>query len=300
MFDIIIPTYNNLEELKLCLRGFEIQTCKEFKIFICVDGSTDGTLEYLRDNKLNFETGILLHPDNLNKGRNRARNLALPYLSAKFVLLIDSDIIPDQKLLENHLNILKKEDSISVGDIEYKNREKNLWADYLQTRGKNKYNHLDKILPYYLNTQNTAMKTEYYTGVGGQDIEMSDFYGGDDTELGYNIYKKYKVPFVFNKQAVGVSILNKNLDYALAQMKEFGSVNLKKIREKHPEQKDIFRLYLMVGNGFRSRLARFFSKKYFTRLIRRILPIFPRFVKLHIINYLVFANIFQGFAGNDK
>ena len=46
-FDIIIATYNNLEELTKCLKSFEKQTYKEFNVFVCVDGSTDGTLNYL-------------------------------------------------------------------------------------------------------------------------------------------------------------------------------------------------------------------------------------------------------------
>lgn len=48
LFDIIIPTYNNYEELKNCLVAFEHQTIKNFRVFVCIDGSTDETLSFYK------------------------------------------------------------------------------------------------------------------------------------------------------------------------------------------------------------------------------------------------------------
>jgi glycosyltransferase involved in cell wall biosynthesis len=44
---VITPTYNNLPELRQCLKALSQQTYTDFVAYVCVDGSTDGTLEYL-------------------------------------------------------------------------------------------------------------------------------------------------------------------------------------------------------------------------------------------------------------
>ena len=46
-FSIIIPTYNDLSNLKICLKGLFRQNFDNFEIIVINDASTDGTLDYL-------------------------------------------------------------------------------------------------------------------------------------------------------------------------------------------------------------------------------------------------------------
>ena len=55
MFSIIIPTYNNLDYLKLCLRSIEKNSKYDHEIIIHINEGKDGTKEYL-DNKKYFTT----------------------------------------------------------------------------------------------------------------------------------------------------------------------------------------------------------------------------------------------------
>ena len=48
MFSIIIPTYNNLEYLKLCLKSIKKNSKFNHEIIIHVNEGTDGTLDYLK------------------------------------------------------------------------------------------------------------------------------------------------------------------------------------------------------------------------------------------------------------
>jgi glycosyltransferase involved in cell wall biosynthesis len=97
---VIIPTYNNLPELRQCLKALSQQTYTDFVAYVCVDGSTDGTLEYLSSQPYEF-VKVLTHPDGRNHGRNAARNLALPYLHQhRWVAFLDSDSIPLPNWLE--------------------------------------------------------------------------------------------------------------------------------------------------------------------------------------------------------
>ncbi|MHA1989188.1 MAG: glycosyltransferase family 2 protein, partial [Promethearchaeota archaeon] len=172
-FDVIVPTLNNLSELKKCLDGFEKQSFRDFRIFICVDGSTDGTIDYLQYARYSFEFGVLTHPGNVHKGRNETRNLSLKRITSMYVLMLDSDIVPDSELLQKHLDLHDKRDCISVGEVYYENSEENIWAYYLQTRGKGKYNDMEEIPCYYLNTQNVSLKSNYFVELGGQDQDLT-------------------------------------------------------------------------------------------------------------------------------
>ena len=298
MFDIVLPTYNNLEELKHCLTALEKQTYKEFKVFVCVDGSTDGTVEFLENSDFNFDLKILEHADKKNKGRNLTRNLCIPFLSNEFFLMIDSDCVPKPNLVEKHKLLLEKNDVISVGEVFYVNTRTNIWAKYLMTRGKGQFTDQQEIPAHYLNTQNVAFRTKYFLDSGGQDLEMSSSYGGDDTELGYRLNKLSGIKTIFNKSAAVFSDLDKNLNKALEQMEEFGANNLKLIRKKHPEFKTVFRVDLFEGRNFSNKFIKFLLNSFFFGLAKSILILLPSKLKMICVHYLVIAAIYKGYSKN--
>ena len=295
MFDIIIPTWNNINELKKCLQGFDEQSFCDFRVLICVDGSTDGTVEYLKTAKYNFDFEVLTHGGNAHKGRDETRNLSLNKISAKYILTFDSDIIPNDDLLQKHFDLLNKKDCISVGEVIYDNSKENIWALYLQTRGKQKYKDFSNMPAYYLNTQNASFKAVYFTELGGQDIDLSKSYGGDDTILGYRIGKKFNIPAVFNKAAVGHSNMEKTLNEALKQMREFGAVNLKIIRRKYPDFTEIFGFDRIESNQLRHRLFRLLLRNRISSVLLILIKFFPSSIKLKIVHFLVFLSIYKGY-----
>ena len=54
MFSIIIPSYNNLDYLKLCIKSLEKNSSYKHQIIIHVNEGTDGTLDYLNKKKLEY------------------------------------------------------------------------------------------------------------------------------------------------------------------------------------------------------------------------------------------------------
>jgi len=290
---------NNLEELKNCLQGFASQSFRDFRIFICIDGSTDGTLEYLVEAIYNYNMEVLTHPDNAHMGRNKTRNLALNIISSKYVLLFDSDIVPEDDLLKKHFDLLEEKDCISTGDILYENSKQNVWALYLHTRGKNKYDDLSEIPVYYLNTGNVAFKSSYFIELLGLDPDLSNNYGGDDTILGYMIGKDFNIPAVFNKTAFGFSYMNKTLNKALQQMQEFGATNLKIIRRKYPEFIQLFRFDIIESDSLYHKLFRFFLNDNVARFLKYIIRFLPSAIKVKIVHYLVFFSIYKGYKTGE-
>ena len=54
MFSIIIPTFNNLEYLKLCLKSIEKNSKFKHEVIVYINEGKDGTRDYL--SKKNYKT----------------------------------------------------------------------------------------------------------------------------------------------------------------------------------------------------------------------------------------------------
>lgn len=288
-----------MEELLRCLEGFAQQSFKDFRILLCIDGSVDGTKEYIQAHQFSFPILVLEHKDGLNHGRNAARNLALQHITAEWLVFCDSDLIPLPDMLEQHRNMLISQECISAGDISYSNAQVNLWAAYLHTRGKKKYRHGQKIPFYYLTTGNVAMPSYCFTEIGGQDEHMNT-YGGGDTEFACRIEKHFELPVVFNAKAGTCSDLNKSTAQALEQMEFFGGNNLRYLYKKHPEYKHIFRLNLITGKDLKSKIFRMALLPVLGRISEFLLGFLPRKIALFFLHHAVGARILKGWHSAYK
>ena len=86
MFSIIIPTFNNIQYLKLCLKSLKKNSNYEHDIIIFVNEGNDGTLAYVKDNNLKF-----LH-SNINKGVCFAFNESAKIAKNKYLVLAHDDM----------------------------------------------------------------------------------------------------------------------------------------------------------------------------------------------------------------
>ncbi len=86
MFSIIIPTFNNLPYLKLCLKSLKKNSNYEHDIIIFINEGNDGTLAYAKDNSFKF-----LH-SNINKGVCFAFNESAKIAKNKYLVLAHDDM----------------------------------------------------------------------------------------------------------------------------------------------------------------------------------------------------------------
>ena len=86
MFSIIIPTFNNLQYLKLCLKSLKKNSNYEHDIIIFINEGNDGTLNYAKDNNLKF-----LH-SKINKGVCFAFNESAKIAKNKYLVLAHDDM----------------------------------------------------------------------------------------------------------------------------------------------------------------------------------------------------------------
>lgn len=292
LFDVIIPTYNNLEELHQCLSGFAKQTRKDFKLWICVDGSTDGTQDWLRTAEFPFEWEMLAHPDNGNHGRAATRNLAVKKIGAPYVVMIDSDLVPSPYFLQNHLEIVQS-GNISLGHVAYTDYE-NVWTHYIASRGKAKFRHKQSIGFQYLDSNTVAMPSGYLTSIGGFDANFK-VYGGEDVLLGYCIHRKYPhLKFIYNKRAEVAGPLGKSLSFALHQRESFARNGLPYIEKNYPDFTELFHFTF-----FKSHMAAILYKTAVCLQVPQFLPAllqrFPVALQRKAVHFLVFLSMYRGY-----
>jgi glycosyltransferase involved in cell wall biosynthesis len=99
---VVIPTFNRLPTLRLCLEHLEAQTLTNFDVIIINDGSTDGTEAALAEIQQTSPLRLqVLHQQ--NAGPARGRNVAIAHVMTDLCLLIGDDILATPTLVESHL-----------------------------------------------------------------------------------------------------------------------------------------------------------------------------------------------------
>ena len=86
VFSIILPTYNNIEYLKLSLKSIEKNSSLKHEIIIFVNDGSDGTLHYLEKQKYKFKHS------KINSGVCVAFNEAVKQATTKFIVLAHDDM----------------------------------------------------------------------------------------------------------------------------------------------------------------------------------------------------------------
>ena len=131
---IIIPVFNNLNNVLDLLRSIEISNLKNIETIVVDDGSKPKLEEKLKKFKI-----IYRHIK--NSGPSTARNFGAKISSGNFLLFIDSDIVLPKNFLNKLKNILKKE-KVKVGSIPYgiKSNIDNILSQYIYTYFKIRFN----------------------------------------------------------------------------------------------------------------------------------------------------------------
>ncbi len=100
MVSIVVPVYNAMPFLQEALDSICNQTFRDLQIILVDDGSTDGSLEMLRDYEKKDTRIQVLENNEEGVGAAKARNLGLTYVTGKYVLILDADDIFHLSLVE--------------------------------------------------------------------------------------------------------------------------------------------------------------------------------------------------------
>lgn len=250
---IIIGSYNQKNIIKKVLEGYDSQTMPEpFELIVSDSKSNDGTKEILDAYKPKNPNFIYRYLIEANSGKAQARNRGVMAANADLIIISDSDMIPDNRLVETHYNAQKETKTPSCFEGVTLNMthlhwppEKDKVYPYI-TAG---YKDGAKLGWYYFLTGNLSFPKTLFEEEGGFDESFKN-YGWEDLELGYRLSKN-NIPLKYLKNAINYHYHVLTHDEEIERNTLKGD-SARLFLKKHPELK------LFLGNNT---LSRFLHKR---------------------------------------
>lgn len=116
-FSIIIPNFNEGKYIRECLESVFKQTYKNYEVIVVDDGSTDDSIDIIKDFDVKF-----YHSNGLHAGG--ARNIGLDNASGEYVVFLDSDdYLANENVLNNLNSLINDEDIIFLNYTMFRNNE---------------------------------------------------------------------------------------------------------------------------------------------------------------------------------
>ena len=98
---VVIPNYNGLKFLKPCLESLKRQTEQDFALIIIDNASTDGSIEFIKEEYSSIK--LILNQENL--GFSKAVNQGIAATKTPYVILLNNDTKIKQTLIKLYINI---------------------------------------------------------------------------------------------------------------------------------------------------------------------------------------------------
>ncbi|AZR73364.1 hypothetical protein BBF96_08195 [Anoxybacter fermentans] len=106
---IIIPVHNNLQMTQLCINSILTHTLEPFELIIIDNGSTDGTVEYLKT----LESVIVIRNEQ-NEGYPKACNQGIVKAQGKYLVFLNNDVIVGDGWLGHLIDHLEDEENVGI------------------------------------------------------------------------------------------------------------------------------------------------------------------------------------------
>jgi len=104
---VIIPSYNHEQYVAETLRSLEAQSFQDFEIIVVDDGSTDRTVEVIKDTFSRAQ----LHTQP-NRGVVAARNRGVSLSQGKYLCFVDSDDVLMPQCLQRQVAVLEADPQV--------------------------------------------------------------------------------------------------------------------------------------------------------------------------------------------
>ena len=203
LVSVVIPTWNRKDTLAHVLPKLANQTlaADRYEILVCDSGSTDGTQEMVRSLALPH---IRLVNNTRGNSRSGARNSGILAAQGELILFTDADILPDENLLQQHVDMHAKHGNAAVVGLEV---QVDHLAEYEAVRmnpydfGRHMHGRTEKQMSWlFFLTGNASADRKALMEIGLFDENFSA-YGHEDLELGYRLRKSGRRIF-YHPQAV--------------------------------------------------------------------------------------------------
>lgn len=195
---VIIPTYNRKKSLEKALDELAGQSLENFEVIVSVDGSTDGTEEYLRKRSESERLKPVISRQ--RTGAGAARNRGARSSSGALLLFLDDDLFASPGLLESHLKShTGKRPGATIGRV-LPHPGTSCW-DRLLIEEMARKSKSPRTLPVWFTSSNFSLPRQLFFQVGGFD-EDPQIAPREDRELGWRLHRA-KIPVRYNAGATG-------------------------------------------------------------------------------------------------
>lgn len=117
-YSFVVPVYNTSKYLKRCIDSLINQSYENFEIILVNDGSTDNSLDILKEYKKKDKRIKIINQK--NQGLSMARNNGVKKTTADYILFVDSDDYIDLNTLEELEKVKTNPDLIRFQIVEEK------------------------------------------------------------------------------------------------------------------------------------------------------------------------------------
>jgi glycosyltransferase involved in cell wall biosynthesis len=266
---VIIPTYNGKHRLANVLHSLSGQTIKEFEVIVVIDGSTDGTEEWLKALKTDLHLSIHVQE---NKGRAAVRNKGASLAKGELLIFFDDDMRPESSCVEEHLKHHKVYfNSIMTGaQIDDYNAATTDFQKYKCWISRNWVRRLiqenGKPLPLdqlHLTAANFSLPKALFKQLGGFDEALRD---AEDFDLAVRAFQS-GIPVYYNHNAFAWHDDFVTLRTYIKRLREYNQAHQKLRAIKPAVYKDVSLRKPVVLTGLKKQVFSFFTMPLWIRLI---------------------------------
>ncbi len=199
LISVIIPIYNGEKYVKQALDSVINQTYNNLEIIIINDGSTDNSLNIIKDYQSKDKRIVII--DKQNNGVSSARNDGIKKSSGKYIMFLDSDDYLDNDYIFNMYNcLIKKTSDVCMSGIRQFNENKTIrFKKYLNEDKKLNFN---DILLDIINTNefNTIFKYIIDSDIIKNNNILFDttLKYAEDLKFAYTVLKNSKSIYHYN------------------------------------------------------------------------------------------------------
>jgi peptidoglycan/xylan/chitin deacetylase (PgdA/CDA1 family)/GT2 family glycosyltransferase len=261
---VIIATYNRCALLKRTLPPLLAQQFPkdQYEVVVVVDGSTDGTLEYLRGLSGHNNLRILEQP---NRGQAAAINAGLNAARGDLVLFLDDDILCGPTLVSEHASLPRNGKAcLAFGPVFVAQEGRDALAtDWAKTFCDQFFENKVNEAPEQgwcgcMASANSSLPREVAISIGGLDETFSR---GNDVEVGFRLLKAgYR--FIYEPKAITHQIFKKSSREIIEDAAGEGVAEIR-LSRKYPELRTT------------SRFASLSSRPWWKRVVARVVARLP-------------------------
>lgn len=166
---VLMGIYNCADTLPEAIESILAQTCSDWELILCDDGSSDTTYAVAKAYQSRYPQKIILLQNEKNMGLNFTLNRCLASANGKYIARMDGDDISLPERFEKELQALQNEPELSVVSCAMTHFDEN--GDYAST-GTVEYPKKDQLVHGPVHCHAPCMlRAEVMRAVGGYSVD---------------------------------------------------------------------------------------------------------------------------------